>query len=168
MRISALATFLLFIFGLAPMISEGQNLSGIFLEKSKGLEVAGFATDAGVRVFFKQPVPLVSYEICRKNDLQHLELRTTSRNDNGAVFHPEIEVLATEEDAINYNNAAMEVMRGNGIIINDIYSKSISIHRKYCIKINNVHYTNEGYVEISKLILPILGEEIDKVKRSKN
>ncbi len=98
MRISALAAFLLFIFGLAPKISEGQNPSEIFLEKSKGLEVAGFVTDAGVRVFFKQPMPLVSYEICRKNDLPHLEQRSTSRKDNGAVFNPEIEVLATEDE----------------------------------------------------------------------
>lgn len=83
------------------------------------------------------------------------------------TYVPENEPGRHKEDAINYNSAAMEVMRGNGIMINDIYSKSISIHQKYCVKNNNVHYTNEGYVEISKLILPILVEEIDKVKRSK-
>ena len=35
-------------------------------------------------------------------------------------------------------------MNDNSVIVNDIYSESIGIHKKFGKDTNDVHYTNEG------------------------
>lgn len=80
------------------------------------------------------------------------------------TYVPDNEPGRYKEDVLNYNNAAGEVMKRNGILVNDIYNKSISIHNKFRKDTNNVHYTNEGYSELGKLILPVILEEIKEIQ----
>ncbi len=80
------------------------------------------------------------------------------------TYVPDNEAGRFKEDAIKYNNAAIEIMEKYGIKVNDIYYKSVTIHNNLGKAANDVHYTNEGYNELSKLVIPILLEEIEKLK----
>ena len=63
-----------------------------------------------------------------------------------------------------YNKAAKEVMKKHSVSVNDIYKKSISIHKENGIGDDDVHYNEEGNVQLSKLIIDYLNKEIEKTQ----
>ena len=67
------------------------------------------------------------------------------------------------EDVPKYNAIAKAVMKKNGVIINDIYKKSIAIHHKNGVGDNDVHYNKEGYKELGELIVPVLNKTLKKL-----
>ena len=77
------------------------------------------------------------------------------------TYVPEKEAGRFENDAIKYNDAAKKIMAKHSILINDIYEKSIPIHNVYGKGQDDVHYTEEGYEQLSKLVIDFLEEEMD-------
>ena len=61
-----------------------------------------------------------------------------------------------ENDVRKYNKAAKKVMRKHSVLINDIYKESISIHKENGIGADDVHYKEEGNVQLSKCIIDYL------------
>lgn len=80
------------------------------------------------------------------------------------TYVPTNEVGRFQNDANKYNEAAKEIMKKNDIPINDIYAKSKKIHNKYGLGSDDVHYTSEGYKELSKLIVNFIENEIELSK----
>lgn len=66
-------------------------------------------------------------------------------------------------DVDKYNAVAKSIMKKNGVIINDIYKNSIAIHHKNGLGDKDVHYNKEGYVDLSKLIVPVLKKTMKKL-----
>jgi len=81
------------------------------------------------------------------------------------TYVPKNEEGRFQKDAIRYNEAAKEIMKKNNIPINDIYAKSIDIHKQYGLGSDNVHYKPEGYKELSKLIVNFIETEIELPKK---
>ncbi len=79
------------------------------------------------------------------------------------TYVPEDEAGRFTDDAVKYNRAAKDVMQKHGILVNDIYEQSISIHNRYGKGSNDVHYTKEGYEELSELITNFLTTEINNI-----
>ena len=63
---------------LTDLAVSGQNLNKIVFDPSASNEVTGFVANESTKLLLKQSIPIVSYEICRKNDLLHKELCVTS------------------------------------------------------------------------------------------
>lgn len=80
-------------------------------------------------------------------------------------YVPKNEEGRFQKDAIRYNEAAKEIMKKNNILINDIYAKSIDIHKQYGLGSNNVHYKPEGYMELSKSIVSFIENEVELSKK---
>lgn len=81
------------------------------------------------------------------------------------TYVPENEVGRFRNDAIKYNEAAKEIMKKNNIPINDIYAKSIGIHKQFGLGSDNVHYKPEGYKQLSKLIIDFIETEVELPKK---
>ncbi|MFV0468192.1 MAG: SGNH/GDSL hydrolase family protein [Dysgonomonas sp.] len=79
-----------------------------------------------------------------------------------STFIPEDEEGRFYEDAMVYNDGAIEVMKKHDVYVNDIYAKSAKIHRKHGMGSNNVHYTKEGYQELSNEIVIYLKKILRK------
>ena len=77
------------------------------------------------------------------------------------TYVPENEAGRFAADAVKYNEAAIEIMKKNSIIVNDIYEQSIPIHKKFGKGVDDVHYTKEGYEKLSNLIINFLEIEIE-------
>ena len=73
-------------------------------------------------------------------------------------FVPTEEAGRFVNDALVYNRAALQVMNENNIPVNDIYEASKQIHAQYGLGNDNVHYTDKGYEELSKLVVTFLRE----------
>lgn len=80
------------------------------------------------------------------------------------TYVPENEAGRFNADVLKYNDAAKEVMIKHSVAINDIYEKSIDIHKQYGLGSDNVHYTGKGYMELSKLIVSYLEKEVETMK----
>ena len=76
-------------------------------------------------------------------------------------YVPEHEAGRFKNDALRYNEAAIKVMKKHEVTINDIYLQSADIHKIYGIGNDDVHYTQEGYQHLSKLIIDFLTEELE-------
>jgi len=79
------------------------------------------------------------------------------------TYVPVNEVGRHSADVEKYNAVAKSVMKKNGVIINDIYKKSIAIHHKNGLGDKDVHYSKEGYKDLSKLIVPVIEKAIKKL-----
>jgi hypothetical protein len=77
------------------------------------------------------------------------------------TYVPENEAGRFQDDVQKYNKAALEVMKKHKIQVNDIYSKSIVIHKKWGLGTDNVHYSKEGSAELGKLIVSVLEKQIE-------
>ncbi len=77
-------------------------------------------------------------------------------------YVPEGEAGRFAEDAIVYNDIAKKVMAKYSIQVNDIYESSKRIHALYATAPSNVHYTEEGYKNLSELIIPPLIDLINQ------
>jgi lysophospholipase L1-like esterase len=80
------------------------------------------------------------------------------------TYVPENEVGRFVDDPIKYNAAAKRVMEKYSVEVNDIYNQSISIHKKYGLGTDNVHYTKAGYQKLSELVIPFLENEIEEMQ----
>jgi hypothetical protein len=67
-------------------------------------------------------------------------------------------------DEERYNKIAREVMKKNGILINELYTPSLAIHAKFGMGDDNVHYTKEGYQQLSKPIIAELERTLHHLK----
>lgn len=76
------------------------------------------------------------------------------------TYVPENEAGRIKEDVQKYNKVAKEVMREHGVIINNLYKPSVSIHKKYGLGDDDVHYTPEGYEQLGNLVYEFLEREI--------
>ncbi|RTE54821.1 SGNH/GDSL hydrolase family protein [Arenibacter aquaticus] len=77
------------------------------------------------------------------------------------TYVPKKEAGRFTKDVPKYNAAAKLVMKKNGVLVNDIYKKSKTIHKKHGIGDDDVHYTKKGYEELSKLIVPTLNKTME-------
>lgn len=76
------------------------------------------------------------------------------------TYVPENEVGRFQKDVQVYNDAAKEVMKRHSVMVNDINDKSALIHKEEGKGIDNVHYTSEGYKQLSKLIIDFIEEQL--------
>lgn len=76
------------------------------------------------------------------------------------TYVPENEVGRFQEDVQIYNEAAIKIMKRHSIMVNDINEKSALIHKEQGKGIDNVHYTSEGYKQLSKLIINFIEEQL--------
>ncbi len=88
----------------------------------------------------------------RNTDARLIFLTTT--------YVPKNEPGRFENDAIKYNEAAIEIMEKHSITVHDIYDQSKSIHEKYGSGSNDVHYTDKGYEKLGNVISDFLMTEI--------
>jgi hypothetical protein len=98
--------------------------------------------------------------IQKKSDAKLIFVTTT--------FVPEQEAGRFSEDAIRYNAVAKKIMKKHGVVINDLYRRSKSIHDKYGLGPDNVHYTKEGYRELGKVVAGFLKKELRESIKSKS
>ena len=78
-------------------------------------------------------------------------------------YVPEYEYGRFREDVPRYNAVAIKVMQNYSVLVNDIYEISMEIHTDYCLDTNDVHFTKEGYEELSKPIIKVLEEELERI-----
>jgi lysophospholipase L1-like esterase len=76
------------------------------------------------------------------------------------TYVPKDEPGRFESDAVKYNEAAKAIMKNHGILVNDIYEPSISIHKEFGKGSNDVHYKKEGYEKLGELIANFLEAQI--------
>lgn len=77
------------------------------------------------------------------------------------TYVPEDEEGRFYEDAMTYNDVAMEIMQKHGVRVLDMYDKSAEIHRAHGMGSDNVHFTKEGYQKLSEDIVPILKDMLN-------
>lgn len=87
---------IIFILTLVSPFVKGQNLSEILLDRHSQIEVTGVKFQSGRNVQLNKPLPLFSYEVCRKNDPSHKEFNTTSRNANSGNGSKKMEISVEE------------------------------------------------------------------------
>ncbi|MEZ4969269.1 MAG: SGNH/GDSL hydrolase family protein [Flavobacteriaceae bacterium] len=75
---------------------------------------------------------------------------------------PENEPGRYQDDVLKYNDAARSIMKEHAVLVNDIYDQSVYIHGKYGKGNSDVHYGNEGYKQLGKLVADFLEREIDQ------
>ncbi|MDF3078994.1 MAG: GDSL-like Lipase/Acylhydrolase family [Sphingobacteriaceae bacterium] len=69
---------------------------------------------------------------------------------------PEKEAGRFVGDEDKYNAIAIDLMKKNGITINNLHQPSVSIHQKLGLGADNVHYSDEGYKQLAKPIIDLL------------
>lgn len=77
------------------------------------------------------------------------------------TYVPEEEGGRYAKDVKKYNRAAKELMKKHAVLVNDIYKESISIHKMNGIGSDDVHYKEEGYEQLGKMISAYLNKYID-------
>lgn len=76
------------------------------------------------------------------------------------TYVPEQEPGRYTKDVKRYNEVAKRAMRANGVLINDIYTHSKKIHKKYGLGDDNVHYNEKGYKHLAQYIYRFLRKEL--------
>jgi lysophospholipase L1-like esterase len=77
------------------------------------------------------------------------------------TYVPKDEPGRYESDVQKYNNAAKRIMKKQGVMVNDIYDASVTVHHENGLGSKNVHYTDEGYKKLGKLIFDFLKVQIE-------
>lgn len=78
------------------------------------------------------------------------------------TYVPEAEAGRFVQDAQRYNAAAVKIMKKHNIVVNDIYEQSKGIHNKYGKGSDDVHYLEEGYEALGKLVSDFLEMKVLK------
>jgi lysophospholipase L1-like esterase len=78
-------------------------------------------------------------------------------------YVPEDEAGRFVADTVRYNNAAKSIMKKYACTVNDIYAASIPIHKAFGKGIDDVHYTAQGYEQLSILVYDFLENEIGSI-----
>jgi lysophospholipase L1-like esterase len=73
------------------------------------------------------------------------------------TYVPENEQGRYTKDVKKYNKAAKAVMKKHSVLVNDIYKESVVIHKENGVGSDDVHYTDKGYKQMSKLIIDYQG-----------
>ncbi|SIN66912.1 SGNH/GDSL hydrolase family protein [Algoriphagus halophilus] len=76
------------------------------------------------------------------------------------TYVPENEAGRFKKDPKKYNKVAKSVMKKQGVLINDLYKPSITIHKNFGIGDDDVHYTPEGYEQLGSIVYEFLNKEI--------
>lgn len=76
------------------------------------------------------------------------------------TYVPENEAGRFKKDPKKYNKVAKSVMKKQGVLINDLYKPSITIHKNFGIGDDDVHYTPEGYEQLGAIVYEFLNKEI--------
>jgi lysophospholipase L1-like esterase len=76
------------------------------------------------------------------------------------TYVPENEAGRFKKDPKKYNRVAKSVMKDHGVIINNLYKPSVSIHKNYGLGDKDVHYTPEGYELLGEFVYEFLSKEI--------
>ena len=76
------------------------------------------------------------------------------------TYVPENEAGRFKKDPKKYNQVTKKIMKEHGVLINDLYKPSISIHKSNGLGDNDVHYTPEGYKQLAEIIYEFLEKEI--------
>ena len=79
------------------------------------------------------------------------------------TYVPENEAGRYKKDPVIYNKAAEKVMKKHSVMINDIYKKSIPIHKAFGVGDDDVHYTDKGNEQLSAIIIRFLEKEIKRL-----
>ena len=74
------------------------------------------------------------------------------------TYVPEKEGGRFKKDVRKYNKVAKEVMKKHAVLVNDIYKESRSIHKENGIGSDDVHYKEEGNVQLGNLITEYLNK----------
>jgi lysophospholipase L1-like esterase len=77
------------------------------------------------------------------------------------TYIPENEAGRFQKDAIRYNDVAKKIMKKNGVIVNDLYEPSISIHKEFGKGIDDVHFTESGYKRLGEEVSGFLKKELE-------
>lgn len=77
------------------------------------------------------------------------------------TYVPENEAGRFKSDVQKYNQAAKEVMNEHGVIINNLYESSVSIHKKYGKGKTDVHFKPRGYKQLGEIIFQFLLKELE-------
>jgi len=77
------------------------------------------------------------------------------------TYVPDYEAGRYKEDVIKYNEIAKRIMEANNVRINDMYEKSMWIHKAFGKDTTDVHYLPEGYKELGLQISDFLLHELD-------
>ncbi|MFH5834101.1 SGNH/GDSL hydrolase family protein [Halalkalibaculum sp. DA384] len=73
---------------------------------------------------------------------------------------PENEAGRFKGDEKIYNEVALEVMARHRILVYDLYNISCKVHAKHAVADGDVHFTTEGYEQLSKGIITMLEREL--------
>ncbi|MDG1277239.1 MAG: SGNH/GDSL hydrolase family protein [Algoriphagus sp.] len=76
------------------------------------------------------------------------------------TYVPLQEVGRVSSDVEIYNSAAKEVMKRHGVLVNDIYTASVDIHKEHGQGNADVHYSEKGYTELGKLVVAFLSDQL--------
>ncbi|REG92744.1 SGNH/GDSL hydrolase family protein [Algoriphagus antarcticus] len=79
-------------------------------------------------------------------------------------YVPSEEAGRFTSDVKKFNKAAKAIMKKHDVEINDIYRKSVKIHREYGLGSDDVHYSKEGYEKLSLVINSFLEKEINEIQ----
>ncbi len=76
------------------------------------------------------------------------------------TYVPKHEAGRFSDDALKYNEAAKKVMQKHSIVVNDLYPQSRKVHKKFGKGLDDVHYTDEGYEKLGRLVTDFLEKEM--------
>lgn len=82
---------IILLVGLLSLRVEGQGRGRILFDQANPLEVIGLTDQSGAVVKLRQPVPLLSYEVCPRDGLSRKEFFTTSPGKNKAKLAVEVQ-----------------------------------------------------------------------------
>lgn len=80
------------------------------------------------------------------------------------TYVPSEEAGRFTSDVEKYNDAAKLVMKKHEVEVNDIYKKSLKIHKDYGKGSDDVHYSSKGYRKLSESINNFLEKELKSIK----
>lgn len=79
-----------------------------------------------------------------------------------STFIPPGEAGRFEGDEIVYNDAARKIMKKYDVAVCDLHKYSVGIHSKHKKAAGDVHYTSQGYKELSNHITHCIQESLKK------
>ncbi|MEI6274380.1 MAG: formylglycine-generating enzyme family protein [Prolixibacteraceae bacterium] len=95
-RLCQMAVLIFLNFGVTA-----QNHIQLIAGKLSKTEISGLVDGSGIPILLKHPMPLISYEICPKNDLQHKEIFTTHDGPGSNATNSKMEVSVEETEGFS-------------------------------------------------------------------
>lgn len=73
------------------------------------------------------------------------------------------EIVITPEIQLEYQNAALEVMKKHGVEVNDLYHYVLPDLGKFSPAPDNVHFTGAGNGHLARRVVEVLGKTLDEL-----